>query len=98
MTKLVLSGSQALGHSGATGSRGRAENGLDIAHGQVGSGNSGCSRGGEESLASQWLAWARLGGSQGWEHREAFYSSSIDKGILHGFPQQIPNEKRQSTV
>jgi hypothetical protein len=38
-----------------------------------------------------------LGGSHGWEHREAFYSrldgSSIAKGLLHGSPLHIPMKR-----
>ena len=81
--KLWLSGSQTLGHPGSARSEGRAENGvqahrLDLSQGHGKRESSGWSH--EES---PWLVW--------WE---AFYrrldSGSIDKGLLHGSPWQIP--------
>ena len=89
------SGSQVLGHPGATGGHGRAENG-------VGDHRLGLTLGPEEKLgSSSWflafwrLDWAGLGCSHGCEQGEAFYrrldSGCVGEGLLH-------DEKRQSMV
>jgi hypothetical protein len=90
--------SQALGHPGAAGSPGRAENGIwTLGVGVGGGGGKGSSSWSFVAglTWAWWRSWLRI--QRGLLQR--LDSSSVGKGHLCGSPCQIdPDEKRQSMV